>query len=76
MCVWGDCKFTLFLLSDLCPTYLAPPGLAVGFSMSPPTLDGPQDDLVIPVNGTLNVTCRYGSAAHAQTHLFVSVELI
>uniref|UniRef100_H3CW91 Vascular endothelial growth factor receptor 3 n=1 Tax=Tetraodon nigroviridis TaxID=99883 RepID=H3CW91_TETNG len=33
-------------------------GLAVGFSMSPPILDVPQDDLVIPVHGTLDITCR------------------
>ncbi|XP_011609065.2 vascular endothelial growth factor receptor 3 isoform X1 [Takifugu rubripes] len=33
-------------------------GLVIGFSMSPPILDGPKDDLVIPVQGTLNITCR------------------
>lgn len=49
-----------FLLADLCATYLAPSGLVIGFSMSPPTLDGPKDHLVIPVHGTLNITCRYG----------------
>lgn len=60
----------------LCTTYLAPSGLAVGFSMSPPILDGPQDDLVIPVHGMLNITCRYGPAAlRAKTDLFASVEL-
>lgn len=40
--------------------YLSPSGLVIGFSMSPPILDGPKDDLVIPVHGTLNITCRYG----------------
>lgn len=56
----------MFLFTDLCTTYLAPSGLADGFAMSPPYLDGPGEDLVIPVHGTLNMTCRYGSAAAAE----------
>ncbi|KAK7922124.1 hypothetical protein WMY93_009026 [Mugilogobius chulae] len=33
-------------------------GLVVGFSMTPPSLDVPKDDLVIPVYETLRITCR------------------
>ncbi|KAK2849329.1 hypothetical protein Q5P01_009163 [Channa striata] len=33
-------------------------GLVIGFSMSPPILDSSVDDLVIPVNETLTITCR------------------
>ncbi|KAM6923628.1 vascular endothelial growth factor receptor 3 [Xenentodon cancila] len=33
-------------------------GLVIGFSMTPPILDGSRDDLVIPVNQTLSITCR------------------
>lgn len=66
LCVWGDCEsctssITAFFLTDLGTARLAPLGLAVGFSMSPPILDGPQGDLVTPVQGTLNITCRYDS---------------
>uniref|UniRef100_A0A3Q3J0F3 Vascular endothelial growth factor receptor 3 n=1 Tax=Monopterus albus TaxID=43700 RepID=A0A3Q3J0F3_MONAL len=34
-------------------------GLVIGFSMTPPILDSPRDDLVIPVHETLTITCRY-----------------
>ncbi|XP_067373635.1 vascular endothelial growth factor receptor 3 isoform X2 [Channa argus] len=33
-------------------------GLVIGFSMPPPILDSSRDDLVIPVNETLTITCR------------------
>ncbi|XP_061901702.1 vascular endothelial growth factor receptor 3 isoform X2 [Entelurus aequoreus] len=33
-------------------------GLVIGFSMTPPILDNSRDDLVIPVNQTLTITCR------------------
>uniref|UniRef100_A0A672IUW6 Vascular endothelial growth factor receptor 3 n=1 Tax=Salarias fasciatus TaxID=181472 RepID=A0A672IUW6_SALFA len=35
-----------------------PPGLVVGFSMTPPVIDNTEDQLVIPVHSTLTVTCR------------------
>lgn len=34
-------------------------GLVIGFSMTPPVLDGSKEDLVIPVRETLTITCRY-----------------
>lgn len=34
-------------------------GWVNGFSMTPPILDIPKDDLVIPVYQTLQITCRY-----------------
>lgn len=36
-----------------------PAGLVIGFSMTPPILDRSDSDLVIPVNETLTLTCRY-----------------
>uniref|UniRef100_A0A3B4AE65 Vascular endothelial growth factor receptor 3 n=1 Tax=Periophthalmus magnuspinnatus TaxID=409849 RepID=A0A3B4AE65_9GOBI len=33
-------------------------GLVIGFSILPPSLDVPKDDLVIPVYETLRITCR------------------
>ncbi|XP_055015004.1 vascular endothelial growth factor receptor 3 [Boleophthalmus pectinirostris] len=33
-------------------------GLVIGFSIAPPSLDIPKDDLVIPVYETLRITCR------------------
>ncbi|XP_056138571.1 vascular endothelial growth factor receptor 3 [Lampris incognitus] len=33
-------------------------GLVICFSMTPPTLDSPKDQLVIPVHETLTITCR------------------
>lgn len=36
-----------------------PAGLVIGFSMTPPILDSSRDDLVIPANDTLTLTCRY-----------------
>ncbi|XP_030650144.1 vascular endothelial growth factor receptor 3 isoform X2 [Chanos chanos] len=33
-------------------------GLVIGFSMTPPTLDGPRKDLVIQADDTLTITCR------------------
>uniref|UniRef100_A0A3Q4B2T7 Vascular endothelial growth factor receptor 3 n=1 Tax=Mola mola TaxID=94237 RepID=A0A3Q4B2T7_MOLML len=38
--------------------YLSCCGLVIGFSMTPPILDRPKDDLVIPVRETLTITCR------------------
>uniref|UniRef100_A0A8C9U1A1 Vascular endothelial growth factor receptor 3 n=1 Tax=Scleropages formosus TaxID=113540 RepID=A0A8C9U1A1_SCLFO len=35
-----------------------PSGLVTGYSMTPPTLDGLKDDLVINANDTLTITCR------------------
>ncbi|KAJ8396760.1 hypothetical protein AAFF_G00013590 [Aldrovandia affinis] len=33
-------------------------GLVIGYSMTPPTLDSPKEDLVIQSNDTLTITCR------------------
>ncbi|KAG7464860.1 hypothetical protein MATL_G00170170 [Megalops atlanticus] len=33
-------------------------GLVIGYSMTPPTLDSPKDDIVIHANDTLTITCR------------------
>ncbi|KAK6297929.1 hypothetical protein J4Q44_G00309840 [Coregonus suidteri] len=33
-------------------------GLVIGYSMTPPTLDSPKDDLVIHADETLTITCR------------------
>ncbi|XP_035265281.1 vascular endothelial growth factor receptor 3 isoform X1 [Anguilla anguilla] len=33
-------------------------GLVIGYSMTPPTLDSPKEDLVIHANDTLTITCR------------------
>ncbi|KAM6977833.1 vascular endothelial growth factor receptor 3 [Aplochiton taeniatus] len=33
-------------------------GLVIGYSMTPPTLESPKEDLVIPVNERLTITCR------------------
>ncbi|KAL4649213.1 vascular endothelial growth factor receptor 3 isoform X1 [Arapaima gigas] len=33
-------------------------GLVTGYSMTPPTLDGPKEDRVINANDTLTITCR------------------
>ncbi|XP_071779144.2 vascular endothelial growth factor receptor 3 [Centroberyx gerrardi] len=48
--------FTLFCRTWIGIAYAS--GLVIGFSMTPPTLDSPKDDLVIPVNETLTITCR------------------
>ncbi|XP_072294039.1 vascular endothelial growth factor receptor 3 isoform X2 [Eucyclogobius newberryi] len=45
----------------LCRTWIGlacASGLVIGFSMTPPSLDIPKDDLVIPVFETLRITCR------------------
>ncbi|KAM3867076.1 vascular endothelial growth factor receptor 3 [Diretmus argenteus] len=48
--------FTFFCRTWIGIAYAS--GLVIGFSMSPPTLDSPKDDLVIPVHETLTITCR------------------
>lgn len=47
--------------TSLCRTWIGlacASGLVIGFSMTPPILDGAKDELVIPVHTTLTVTCR------------------
>ncbi|XP_024139143.1 vascular endothelial growth factor receptor 3 isoform X2 [Oryzias melastigma] len=48
--------FTLFCRTWIGIVYAS--GLVVGLSMSPPILDSPGDDLVVPVSNTLSITCR------------------
>ncbi|XP_030001871.1 vascular endothelial growth factor receptor 3 [Sphaeramia orbicularis] len=52
--------FTLFCRTWIGIAYAS--GLVIGFSMTPPILDSPKDDLVIPVYETLTITCRGQSA--------------
>uniref|UniRef100_A0A3Q3GWZ9 Vascular endothelial growth factor receptor 3 n=1 Tax=Labrus bergylta TaxID=56723 RepID=A0A3Q3GWZ9_9LABR len=47
-----------FAIFNLWYAVLAPSGLVIGFSMTPPILDSSKDDLVIPVHQTLTITCR------------------
>ncbi|XP_040029735.2 vascular endothelial growth factor receptor 3 [Gasterosteus aculeatus] len=49
-------NFTLFCRTLTGIAYAA--GLVIGFSMTPPVLDGSKEDLVIPVRETLTITCR------------------
>ncbi|XP_061642648.1 vascular endothelial growth factor receptor 3 isoform X3 [Phyllopteryx taeniolatus] len=48
-------------------------GLVIGFSMTPPILDGSRDDLVIPVHQTLTITCR---GQHILTWAWPDVSLV
>ncbi|XP_054452941.1 vascular endothelial growth factor receptor 3 [Anoplopoma fimbria] len=48
--------FTPFCRTLIGIAYAA--GLVIGFSMTPPILDSSKEDLVIPVNETLTITCR------------------
>uniref|UniRef100_A0A6Q2Y100 Vascular endothelial growth factor receptor 3 n=1 Tax=Esox lucius TaxID=8010 RepID=A0A6Q2Y100_ESOLU len=38
--------------------FFPPSGLVIGYSMTPPTLDSPKEDLVIRADETLTITCR------------------
>ncbi|KAM4586251.1 vascular endothelial growth factor receptor 3 [Fundulus diaphanus] len=49
-------NFTLFCRTWIGIAYAS--GLAIGLSMTPPTLDGSKGDRVISVNETLSITCR------------------
>ncbi|XP_072252076.1 vascular endothelial growth factor receptor 3 [Leuresthes tenuis] len=48
--------FTFFCRTWIGIAYAS--GLVIGLPMTPPILDSPRDDLVIPVHETLSITCR------------------